>query len=363
MHAASHPEHGKETEDIQSEETKGGIAAFRGQRIPGDVVFKATADLPDWQRSAIRGFHAYAVEHDLSNRELAKLIKFGDAAIGTVFRGKYGAKVDGIAKAMKDFIDLEGKRKESRKLPFIVTKLATKMWDVCDLAREFQRMGFLFADSQIGKSAALEEYQVRNNHGSTIYTEMPAGGGKVDYMIHLAEILKIGTGNRLREMRHRIIESFDDRMLLIVDEAHRAIPGQPGVSKSALGTIEFIREIFNRKKCGVVFCATNVFRHAMEDGAVALVLKQTKRRRLCAMQLPNSPSRDDLNTFAAAYDLEPSSGIAREIETKMIDSEALGMWLLILRMAQKLAVAEEQNLSWGLVVDAHNSLMKMEKPS
>ena len=59
-------------------------------------------------------------------------------------------------------------------------------------------MGFLFADSQIGKSAALEEYQVRNNHGSTIYTEMPAGGGKVDYMIHLAEILKIGTGNRLR---------------------------------------------------------------------------------------------------------------------------------------------------------------------
>ena len=135
MHAASHPEHGKETEDIQSEETKGGIAAFRGQRIPGDVVFKATADLPDWQRSAIRGFHAYAVEHDLSNRELAKLIKFGDAAIGTVFRGKYGAKVDGIAKAMKDFIDLEGKRKESRKLPFIVTKLATKMWDVCDLAR------------------------------------------------------------------------------------------------------------------------------------------------------------------------------------------------------------------------------------
>lgn len=334
-------------------------AMHRKFNIPGDVVFKATADLDDEARNSIRGMHAYAADNDLSLAELEKLLKISDTTIGLVFRGKYEAKLDNVVKTFSDFLKLHEERKSSRRLPFIETSLSDRIWQVCDRAREFQRIAFLFSDAQIGKTEALQEYQRRNNHGSTIYVEVPTGGTLTIFCHKLAERLKIGTTQRFLDLRRRILESFDDRMLLIVDEAHRAIPS-PTVSMRSLDTIEFIREIFNERKCGVVFCATNVFRDAMEQGAVQLILKQTRRRRLCSMPLPTEPSPADLNTFSAAYGLPPASGRAKELQDRVIENEALGMWLLILRIANKLASSRKKNLTWEHVIHAEAGLKAME---
>lgn len=337
-------------------------AMHRKFNIPGDVVFKATAELDDYSRNAIRGLHAYAAENDVSCAELARDLKISDTSISLVFRGKYPAKLDGVVKIFADFLKLYHERKDSKRLPFIKTTLSERIWNVCDRAREFQRIGFIFSDSQIGKSAALKEYQRLNNHGSTIYVEVPTGGSLMYFLGKLCEALKIGETIKTSDQRRRILESIDHRMLLIVDEAHRAIPGD-GVTKNAINTIDFVREIFNEKGCGVVLCATNVFRRAMEDGAVKLILKQSRRRRLCAMQLPNSPSVEDLDTFAAAYGLPPARGHALEIQTRMIETEALGMWLLVFRMAAKLvATNKDKKMTWNHVIEADAGLSAMEAP-
>ena len=52
----------------------------------------------------------------------------------------------------------------------------------------------------------------------------------------------------------RMFESFDDRMLLIVDEAHQCLYSK-GEARGAR-TIEFIRELFDARKCGVIICGT-----------------------------------------------------------------------------------------------------------
>lgn len=329
--------------------------------IPGDVVFKATTDLDDHARNAIRGMHGYAAMADMSIGELAVQLKLSPATISLVFRGKYDAKLDNVVKVFADFLKLHSERQQSRRLPFIKTGLSNQIWNVCDRAREFQRWAFLFSSSQIGKSEALMEYQRLNNHGSTIYVEMPTGGSLMYFLAKLCAKLDIGETIKMADQRRRIIDAFDDRMLLIVDEAHRAIPDLGIVPKSAVNTIDFIKEISNEKKCGVVICATDVFRNAMEDGAVKLVLKQIRRRRLCSMQLPTEPSREDLNTFAAAYGLAPATGHAREIEQRMIEAEALGMWLLLLRMAAKLAAnRKDKRMTWNHVIESDAGLKAME---
>lgn len=347
-------------ETQHGEEHANAISAMhRKMVIPGDVVNRATQELPDDQRSAIRGMHAYAVENNLSNAEVGKLLKVTDAVISLVFRGKYGASVANIASEMKRFLALMEKRNQGRKLAFIKTKLWEKMETVCDTAREFQKIAFFFGDSQVGKSECLKYYRETHNHGSTIYVEVPTGGGLIHFLTKLAEALRIQTQMREMDLRRRIFSAFDDRMLLIVDEAHRAIPGRY-VQRTALKTIEFVRELFNERQCGVVFCATNVFRDEMEQGEVSLIMKQTRRRRLCAMQLPDKPSREDLNIFAKAYGLPPSAGAARTLEAKVIEEEALGMWLTLLRMAAVLAAKRE--MKWDHVHAAYQGLREMETP-
>jgi hypothetical protein len=332
------------------------------QRIPGDIVNKATADLPDNQRSAIRRFHAHYIENDLSIEEAAKLIRLSGSTLSLVLRGKYNASLDNVVAEIDAFFDLQEKRSQGRKLQFIPTKLTERIWQVCAAALEFQRIAYIFGDSQVGKTEALEAYARTHNHGSTIYVAVPTGGALSHFLVKLAEKLRISAALRETDLRRRIIEAFDDRMLLIVDEAHRCVPQSRFVDRR-IQTIEFIREIFDERKCGVVICATKAFQDAMERGALANLLKQTKRRRLCAMHLPDRATREDLNTFAAAYDLAPSSGAARELETRLIDEEALGMWLTVLRMAAKLAAQRKQKLAWAHVLSAWAGLQQLEGTS
>ena len=329
--------------------------------IPGDVVNKATADLPDNQRSSIRRFHAHYVEQDLSIAEAAELIHVSPSTLSLILRGKYEAKLDNVVSIIERFFELADKRAAGRKIEFIPTKLTKSIWSVCDAALEFQRIAYIFGESQIGKTESLAAYARSHNHGSTIYVSMPTGGALVHFLAKLCDKLRISSNLRGQDCRRRIIEAFDDRMLLIVDEAHQCIP-RPGCRTSAsLQSIEFIRELFDERHCGLVICATNVFRDAMErDAGFSRLLAQTRRRRLCALQLPDRPTRDDLNTFAAAYGLPPSDGAARELETTVIDEEALGMWLTVLRMASKISSQRKQKLEWAHVQSAYAGLQQLE---
>lgn len=328
-------------------------------KIAGDIVNKATADLPDNQRSAVRRWHAHYVENDLTLDEAGKLIGVTAAVASTVFRGRYDARLDSVVEKINDFFELHDKRAQGRKLTFIETELTRKVWRVCDAALEFQRIAFIFGDQQIGKTEALTAYRDAHNHGSTIYARMPTGGSLSNFLHELARALRIGENLSVIRLRERIKGAFDDRMLLIVDEVHLCIK-EHGRSQRSVESIDFVREVFDAAKCGVVLCATNVFRDAMENGPVQKVLRQTKRRRLCALQLPNSPAQSDLDTFALAYGLPASSGPARELERKMVEDEALGMWLTLLRMGAKVAAQRKQKLEWAHVISAHAGLQKLE---
>lgn len=329
------------------------------QRIPGDIVNKATQDLPDNQRSALRRFHAYYIENGLSIEEAAKLIDVSGSTLSLVFHGRYGARLDNVVSAINSFFNLLDKRSQSRKLNFIETALTRRIWQICESALEFQKVAFLFGDQQIGKTEALKAYQATHNHGSTIYVEVPTGGNLLDFLIALAEKLRISPCQRVALLRRHIINAFDDRMLLIVDELHRTVDDQ--AKSMSVRTVEFIRELFNSRQCGVVLCATNVFRDEMEKGSLEKILRQLKRRRLCSLQLPSVPTREDLNTFAAAYGLAPSAGEARKLEVQMIEQEALGMWLTLLRMASKLATQKKAKMDWAHVLSAYQGLQALEK--
>lgn len=334
--------------------------AGRGERIPGDVVNKATAALPDEQRSAIRRLHAHYAENDLTLDETGKLIGYSNGSvISLVFRGKYEAGLAPVVKAIEDFFELHDKRAQGRKLDFIHTALTRKIWNVCEAALEFQKIAFIFSDAQIGKSSALKAYAAAHNHGSTIYVRMPTGGALMHFLARLARALRISENMNTTKLRERVIAAFDDRMLLIVDEAHECTP-ERAPSYSTVKTVDFIREIFDESECGVVICATNVFRDSMENGAASKLLRQTKRRRLCAMQLPNVPTREDLNNFSAGYGLPPSTGLAQQMEKQMVEDEALGMWLTLLRMGAKIAAQRKEKFNWDHVLKASAGLKSLE---
>lgn len=320
--------------------------------VAGDQVYKATADLPDDQRSQIRWFHAYCVEKDVSLAEAGRLLSYDSSTMHRVFSGKYSGSMENVCHQIAIFRKLEDARNKGRKLSFIHTALSQRIFDLCDAALTYQRVAFIFGDTQIGKTSALRKYQEEHNHGSTVYVSMPTGGCINDFLPALAEKLKMSPHLKSRDARRRIIQSFDDRMLLIVDELHQCVL----TNAPAIRTLEFIREIFDASGCGLVLCATNIFRKEVESGRITAVFKQSMRRRLAVLQLPNVSTRKDLNAFAAAYGLEPATDDALRLQTDMNIEEGLGMWLTLLRMGAKVATTKNKKMTWNHVIEAHKGL-------
>ncbi|HBD07139.1 MAG TPA: hypothetical protein DCZ69_02670, partial [Syntrophobacteraceae bacterium] len=278
-------------------------------KIPGDLVNRKTADLDDEKRSLIRWLHAEGAERDYSLQELGDKIRYDPATVWKVFNGKYEGNLDNVCKAIADYKAIIELRSKGKSLGYTHTKLDDRIWKVCDLALEFQRIAFIIGETQIGKTMALIRYAMEHNHGSTIYIRMPVNPCMSQVLESMAVALRISPQQRERDLRRRVISAFDDRMLLIVDEIHQCLYTKHDAAASR--PIEFIRELYDSSQCGVVICGTPVFDEAMERGRFSGILKQTKRRRGCKLVLPSVPRVEDLNTFAARSGLGPTPGRLR----------------------------------------------------
>jgi DNA transposition AAA+ family ATPase len=326
--------------------------------IPGDIVNRATSDLDDEKRSLIRWFHSHCMEHNLSLVESGKLIRYDDSTVHKIFNGRYEGNLDNVCKEISDLKHLVEERSAGRRLDFVVTKGVQRIWKLCDAALEYQRIGFIIGDSQTGKTTALLQYQQDHNHGSTVYVRCPVNPSMAMFLDQFARVLRISTQYTQQEIRRRIISSFDDRMLLIVDEVHQCLSAR--MMTAAARPIEFVRELFDEAHCGVILCGTPVFDEAMERGAFAGILKQCKRRRICKAMLPATPAPEDMNLFSAAYGLEPATGEALKLQTDILHEEALGMWLTLLRMAAKSAHKSGKRMTWDHVRRAYLGLRALE---
>jgi DNA transposition AAA+ family ATPase len=345
--------------ETTSENTAQSPSPERRFHVPGDVVARATADLPDEQCLAIRWLHAHAAEKDLTLAELAKLIRYDETTVWRVLNGKYEGNLGNVCAQISAYRQLWEQRNLGRKLGFISTTLSHRIWQICDAALEFQRIAYIFGESQIGKTIGLQAYRDRRGPGSVIYVRMPTGGGLTTFLKTLAAVLRISPSLREYDLRARVIGSFDDRTLLIVDEAHQCFLSKGELR--AVRTIEFIREIHDIAECGVVICGTNVFREQMETGPAAGFLKQSRLRRLAILQLPSVPPAKDLDTFAAAYGLAPASGEAAKLQAAVLAEEGLGIWLVLLRIAGRIAAKRKTELAWEHVLAAWAQLHKQEE--
>lgn len=369
--------------------TPAGAAKHRF-RIAFDVVAAATSDLDDRDRDALRWVAQYGRAKNLTHDEIAAKLRkpdgsaySGDSLYQALTGRREPEQLKNLVAAIIKFRDIEEARAGQVESGFIATAISRRVFSACRRAFLRRKVVFIWGESQIGKTTALREYARTHNHGETIYVRMPTGGSLDSFMREVATVLGIPTGNRAEDLRRRIIECFDDRMLLIIDEAHECL-SEHYSQKRGIRTLNYIREIFDRRGCGVVLSATNVFRDALLRGPHARNLRQLWLRGMAPLQLPDRPGKPDLAAFAAAYGLGPApeeevavrvtyvddDGEERRqtlthtplaLQTKVIADFGLGRWNMILQEASDLARERRKTITWAAVVSAWHSFERSQQ--
>lgn len=358
--------------------------------IAGDKIALATAALPERQRVAIRWAEGYCRSANLSHHDLAARLKKPDGktyspdSVYHMFTGGREAdQLENMVAALERLREVETERAGQVRVDFIETSLSRRIFAVCRRAFLRQKIVMIYGDSQIGKTTALLEYASRHNHGETRYVRMPPGGGCDSFVRELAEVLGIPMYARSSELRRRIIDCFDSRMLLIVDECEECLTDRAGSAKGVM-TLNFIREIHDKKKCGVVLAGANIFKKRLLYGHNAPSMQRLIRRGMIPLQLPAYPPQADLALFAEAYRLPAiraekigvrvttcdDQGNERtdtleqsplELQNQIVRTHGLGRWCMILQEASDIARERRKGITWGLVLHAWHTFELLEK--
>lgn len=339
--------------------------------ISGDKVIGRISAYPDEARETLMWFYHYVRERDLRQPAAAALLKkpggkkgetYDPNTIYKLLAGLYDPQQAAfMLKAIAAFKEIVEAEQAAQRAPFIATHLTDRVHRYCDACISHHRIGIIYGDSQIGKTDALLEFQRQNNHGRTIYIRVPAGGYLGDFVNALGMACGISIRLPLIRLKRRILDYIRANNLLIVDELHQCFT--PVERTTSYHVIEFIREIFDRCKCAVVLCATNILREMLEKSGVhRKIADQLRKRGLAPLILENVPLRRDLDKFAAHYGLSPATGHALDLQKEVARAEGLGMWITFLSAGAKMAEKRKERLTWDHVIKAHSAFLALSIP-
>jgi DNA transposition AAA+ family ATPase len=331
--------------------------------ISADIVTANTAHLPEAQRYLVRWFYSWCKENEIGWKDAERHSTLSTGTLYKLWHDKYrdaaGQRVslDGVCETLARAKSLIEERAESIRRFFVMTGTARKVWKICDEARLMQTIALIYGDSQVGKTYALEEYTHRHNSGQTIYVRMPAAAGVQEMMKCIAAACGIASKMPFNKLKSKVMKFLDHTKLIIIDEAHLVFETyQKG---SALRCLETIRELHDLTQCGLVICATDIFKREIEAGEHSGMLTQFKRRATYQLQLPTKAPKEDWLALADTYKLGEPKGEAELLVSQIIKTDGLGKFCIFLRKASQMAGKRKERLTWDHFVRAHDLIAKL----
>ncbi len=337
--------------------------------ISGDIVAQSSASYPADQRILIQWLFGYAKSNAWSMNELEHQSKISKTTLYRVFVGKYrndaGEQValDGLCEKIVRFKALAEARDMLGRLPFTHTSVFKRIEKMCREIREEHSIGLIFGESQIGKTASLQEVSRVENHGLTPYVLVPAAAGVQGLMKAIADACHISRNSCFDQLRTRVVNYLDESKLLILDEVHEIFTSyqRPSVVKC----FGLLRQIHDITGCGMILCGTNVMRNEFERGEFAQSLKQLLKRGIWTLQLDDTPPAADIDLIAAHYRLGKPNAEVEKLVATINKEHGLGKFTKFLARASALAKARNQKFAWShfmsIVTIAENMRMTTEQ--
>jgi DNA transposition AAA+ family ATPase len=301
---------------------------------------------------------AHIKGQDISISEAARRIGIDGGTISKTLHGKYTASYDGICDKIENFKMLMEERRNSPKNIFVMTEVAEIVHDVCHSATVTNSIAFIFGNSHIGKTIALEKYAEQNKSKSVHYVRLPASAGVQLTAQEIASACYISPKGCFSHLRERILKGLNENSTLIIDELHQALISYQ--KSSAIKVFEFLREIHDRTKCGMILCGTHVLRTEIEAGKLAPMLDQLRQRGIIWANLPSKVCQADIAELAKAYGLEaPKRGeMEYTLSHDIVTKNSIGRYVKFLDAAGKRAAKLHQPISWKHFIDAHGIINK-----
>lgn len=346
-----------------------GANARASWRFSADHIQQALAHCTPERKEALIWAFQWSVGRGIWFGDFAKQVGYAENTLYKIYTGRHTDPKSGesydipekLHAAVMEFRKLEIRRAKLGETEFIATPSARRIWNGCDLARESRTPVFIYGASHIGKTWALREYTINNNHGRTVLVRVPSKAGLAGLVKALAEAVGVSAKANTPAMIERIKRALAPNHLVIFDEVHQL--QYTYRKESFFACIEVIREIYDHVECGMVLCTTNVFRGKFES-AQKEELEQLFKRGVHKVQLGDIVRTEDLKPILDKVGLPwpgrrftvEIAGVKdqpHEVLRKLAREGGLKAITERIRYGRRLAGNAGEPLSWTHFVHAH----------
>lgn len=321
--------------------------------IPDNVLQAATAGYDQEDQDDLQWLLSYG------DRELGGSRARLCDAIGTdwttVFRictGRYAASIDNFmakVRALKKAV-LEGGSST-----FVETPVTKKIFATLDYAltgdADGGKMVMISGPARRSKTAAVKEWCRQNNHGKSVYIDIPTEGGIRGLVMELAGACRIGKGRKTNELRDRVLASFNRRRILVVDEVARLFMSK---SRARLLELDFIRRLHDVQKCAVAFIVTPVVKEIIDSGELRAFLEQLVGRISEPLVIPEKVFRSESVAICSHFaGGKPSDDLVDFAHRIANEPGKLGVLFDLMRQANVLANRKREPLAYSHLAAAY----------
>lgn len=337
------------------------------------------------EKAALDWFWSWCNDRNLDRAAVGSLLQKGDGpetySYDSIYQLLNGNRIDQGANIMPMIEAIEAFRLSvASHLPeggLLDTKTRRDIHATLTRTMETGRVSFIFGNMASGKSVSGHDF-CRMNPGA-IMVGMPDGGRKSEFLRILARRCAVNLYYSANLLSEIVMDQFREGMLLVVDDADNAFGSGSGVA--GVHTLNWIRDLREKRRCGVAFIMDHYGKQQMTKGKNALRLRRLFRRRLKELELPNVPCRADRALFSASVGLPPAPNEEIVLEftgedgrkhsfkqnPAWLEKDFLGrddgglmLWLDLLKAGQEDAKRRRKTFTWAFVLKAYAEFMSTE---
>ena len=285
----------------------------------------------DTQRNLL-WFHQHALDERLSLKDAAEAIGYDSTTLFRVLKGTYEGSWKNIVSAIASYQRVAENRGTIQQQTFAENGLTRLIYAGLDYALANNSVTLIEGESRMGKSIATRHWRDANNHGRSVLVTAPAYGGTKALLRDIAATVGVNKNLNIPQMHDGILRAFNRNRILLVDEAHRLLPGD---RRSNPVNLEILRDIHDRTGCGLALIATTRFGAELKKSEY--MFEQLLGRIGMPVRLPKRIKESDILPILTQYSPRPTErlvSVCLEIANAM---GRLGILVETLRVASRIA--------------------------
>lgn len=311
--------------------------------IPDNVLLTGIRDYSQEDQDDLLWLINWAQQALGSRERLCEKLGSDWTTIVRICQGRYGAS---IATFMAKVRDLRKKAAASPARAFVETCVTRKIFATLDYALSGDvdggKLVMIVGHTRRGKSYAAREWARLNNHGKSVFVDCPESGGLKTFLAEVGRSCRIKAWRKTIDLRTCVLESFDPRRILILDEILRALPGRG--SRGGPIVLEFIRRLYDTRHCGVALLVTPTFAEELQTGVLRDYLEQLVGRIEEPLVIPDAVMVQECRDIATAYRANPPADLVRLMHEIANEPGRLARLFNLLNQARLIAQAKKEPL-------------------